>query len=75
MGDGPAYDHAYAEAASRQRRKYQRHVERRDKLLKIMHTVGFGESDGDLTILEKDAAQHLERAYQLLSLFTVKVPE
>lgn len=75
MGDGPAYDHAYAEAARHRLRKYHRHVERRDALLKILHKFGFGESDGDLTILEKDAAQHLERAYQLLALFTVQAPE
>jgi hypothetical protein len=70
MGDGPAYDYAYAQADRRRREKREAQSRRRDMLLEIMRSIGFGESDGDLTMLEKEAATNLQRAYELLSLMT-----
>lgn len=70
MGDGPAYDYAYARAAEAAKRKRETQKKRAAALLNVMHTVGFGESDGELSALETEAARCLRMAYDLFSMIS-----
>lgn len=62
MGDG-----GRGERAAEQKHRQQRR--RIDLLQQIMTGPGFGESDGNNSDLEGEAAEHLRKAYQLLCLF------
>lgn len=63
------YDEQYAArelAYLNEKRKRQK--ARLDKLHDINATVGFGEGDGDNTLVEKEIVKHLNMAYELLEM-------
>lgn len=70
MGDGPSYDYAYERARQHAARKKDTQQKRTEQLLGIMRSVGFGDSDGELSELEKEAARHLRLAYDLFSMLS-----
>lgn len=68
MGDGPGYDYMADKLERAHFTKREQQKRRKDMLHGIMCSVGFGETDGNLTTVEKMAARKLNEAYELLSL-------
>lgn len=69
MGDGPGYDHMYSVQAERRRTKAKRQNERFEMMHAMLQKVGFGDSDPDNQLLEKELVRHLQMAYELLIMF------
>jgi hypothetical protein len=70
MGDGPGYDYGYAKRASIRETKLASQTARRDALLAMLRSIGFGDSDGELTAVDEEVIRHLKLALELLSLQT-----
>lgn len=70
MGDGPGYDYLAQQVEDNYRRKRLTQKRRVDMLHQVMMGPGFGDHDWENTRLEKEAAECLHRAYDLLQLFT-----
>lgn len=63
------YDEQYAATELRLlNQKRKRQTQRQDMLHSIIVSVGFGESDGENTTVEKEIVRHLDLAYELLSM-------
>lgn len=68
MGDGPGYDHMYAETEQKHARKTVS-LHRRLKSLEVMREeLGFGERDFDPSAVERMVTDRLREAYELLHL-------
>lgn len=70
MGDGPAYDHMYEETARLHKEKRRKQITRMGYLQSMRTSVGFGDTDPDRSLLEKQIVFHLEMAEELLEIIT-----
>lgn len=69
-GDGPAYDHADMVARQRHAHEVEQRRKRRDALLGMMRTTGFGPTS-DVEFLELEATRHLTSAFKLLDTLVI----
>lgn len=72
MGDGPGYDYLATKNAQAAERKRLKQKARMTMLYEMLRKVGFGDTDGNNTPLEKEIAAAFERNFELLQLILHK---
>jgi hypothetical protein len=70
MGDGPGYDYLADRTSAAQRRKRKSQKRRIELLHQMLREVGFGDTDGDNSIVEKEIAASFSRNFEILIMLT-----